>query len=151
LKWVFEETKKSGTEIAEIELPFRLKIGEATIKGRIDRLDKLPDGTYAIVDYKTGNPKSLDEIKKDRALRNQLVLYKLAAEECLGVKISKMSFWYLEGQAVVEVPFNPKDQIALKEEIMNTIGDLKKSKFIATPGFHCRFCDYRSICEFRAV
>jgi len=40
-----------------------------TIKGKVDRIDRLPDGTLAIVDYKTGSPPSSDQVEQGFALQ----------------------------------------------------------------------------------
>ncbi len=55
----------------------QIKVGNLTIRTRIDRIDELEDGTAAIIDYKTGRPDPgqwLDE----RVTEPQLPLY------CLG-------------------------------------------------------------------
>lgn len=43
--------------------------GGIEIFGRIDRLDRLPDGTYAVVDYKTGSPPSGAQVESGYALQ----------------------------------------------------------------------------------
>ncbi|HEY8602957.1 double-strand break repair protein AddB [Tsuneonella suprasediminis] len=40
-----------------------------TIRGRIDRLDRLEDGSYAVVDYKTGRPPSGAQVEAGYALQ----------------------------------------------------------------------------------
>src|SRR5207248_1598821 len=39
------------------EKSFNFKIGPHVLRGRVDRVDKLPDGRYELIDYKTGRPK----------------------------------------------------------------------------------------------
>src|SRR5262249_32208187 len=58
------------------EVPFEIKLGGTSVVGRLDRMDELSGGGVAIVDYKTGNPKSQDDA--DRSL--QLSIYALAVE-----------------------------------------------------------------------
>ena len=41
-----------------LERRFSFKIGEHTIGGRVDRVDRHPDGSYELIDYKTGAPKT---------------------------------------------------------------------------------------------
>jgi len=35
-----------------------MSVGDATVMGRIDRMDRMGDGRIVVTDYKTGKPKS---------------------------------------------------------------------------------------------
>ena len=60
----FETEKAANFKIpAFMERNFRLKIGKIAFTGRIDRIDRLSDGTYEVIDYKTGKPKSVNQIE----------------------------------------------------------------------------------------
>ncbi len=50
--------------------------------GKIDRIDRTPDGRFIIYDYKTGHPPRVSDIA--RGLNLQLPLYLLAVENLLG-------------------------------------------------------------------
>ncbi len=56
---------------------FEIRVGEATVAGRIDRIDDLGNGAVAIVDYKTGKPRAQEDA--DESL--QLSIYAIAAQE----------------------------------------------------------------------
>ncbi len=54
-----------------LERRFSFKIGAHTIAGRVDRVDRHPDGSYELIDYKTGAPRKparADRRRPDRAL-----------------------------------------------------------------------------------
>ena len=54
----YDNEKLGGFKIpAFMERNFRLKIGKIAFTGRIDRIDRLDDGTYEVIDYKTGTSK----------------------------------------------------------------------------------------------
>jgi ATP-dependent helicase/nuclease subunit B len=72
IDWIAEMERGNRTEGRK---PLRAEItGEAPlagilVHGRVDRIDRLPDGGLAIVDYKTGKPPSKKAIKAGFALQ----------------------------------------------------------------------------------
>ena len=76
-----------------LEKSFNVKIGGHTLKGSIDRIDRLNGNEIEIIDYKTGSAK--EKVEADQ--KRQLILYKIVAEEVFGLKATKLSFYYLEG------------------------------------------------------
>ncbi|MFA6194645.1 MAG: UvrD-helicase domain-containing protein [Patescibacteria group bacterium] len=134
-------------EILFLEKKFSFKIGLDVIKGAIDRVDKLSDGTLEIVDYKTGKNKEKLEFKDKR----QLILYQLFLEEFLGVKVSALSYYYLESGEKRSFVASEKDITKVRTEILAEIAAIKKRDFTPTPSLMCQFCDFNSICEFREV
>jgi len=130
-----------------LEKKFSFKIAEDVIKGTIDRVDKLVDGTLEIVDYKTGKSKTKLDFKDKR----QLILYQLFLEEFLGLKVSKLSYYYLESGEKFSFVATDKDFTKLRLEVRAEISAIKKRNFVPTPSLMCGFCDFNSICEFRQV
>jgi DNA helicase-2/ATP-dependent DNA helicase PcrA len=141
---ILTETKP---EIAFIEKGFTIKIGDITIKGRIDRIDKT-ENAYEIVDYKTGSPKKDGKLSWDD--KKQLILYAIAGERCFDppLNITKLTYHYLENNT--SVSFEPKDELKEKliEEVKSSVNAIRTSDFAPSPGFHCNFCDFKDICEF---
>ncbi len=129
-----------------LEQAFTLKFGEVVLKGRIDRIDRFEDGVE-IIDYKTGTPKTQKSMKPED--REQLYLYQMAAKEVLGLNPKKLTFHYLEDQSQVSFLGTDDELLDLREKIVDRVQKIRKSQFEATPGFHCRFCDFADICEFR--
>ena len=127
-----------------LEQSFTLKIGSITIKGRIDRMDRI-EGGIEIVDYKTGTPKQ----KLETEDKQQLLLYQMAVQDVFGLIPKKLTYHYLEDHSEVSFLGKEKELEKLREQIMEQAEQMKTSLFTATPGFHCRFCDFRDICEFR--
>jgi DNA helicase-2/ATP-dependent DNA helicase PcrA len=134
-------------EILFLEKRFSFKIDGDVIKGAIDRIDKHSDGTLEILDYKTGKTKT----KLDFSEKRQLILYQLFIEEFLGVKVSALSYYYLESGEKFTFTVTDKDISRLRLEVREEIAAIKKRDFTPTPGMMCQFCDFNSICEFRQL
>jgi DNA helicase-2/ATP-dependent DNA helicase PcrA len=129
-----------------LEQSFTLKFGPVVIKGRIDRIDRLADGVR-IIDYKTGKPKKAETL--ERGDKEQLFLYQIAAKEVLGLEPKMLTYHYLEDNSEVDFFATPEELNKLREEIVERVEKIRHSAFSATPGFHCRFCDFNDICEYR--
>jgi RecB family exonuclease len=64
----------------QVEGAQNYRFGDAILRMRIDRIDRLQDGGLAVIDYKTGKAKPFDR-KSDRPTQPQLPAYALAAGE----------------------------------------------------------------------
>lgn len=74
--------------------------GKVELIGRADRLDRLADGTLAVLDYKTGSAPSLREMEDGRA--PQLPLEAAMAREgafrgVAGGEVSSLTYWRVTG------------------------------------------------------
>src|SRR4029077_5031638 len=75
---------------AWFERSFSFRLGPHHLRGRVDRVDRLTDGSgeqYELIDYKTSRPKSAEQLKDDV----QLSLYALAAREAWQVEVSSQA------------------------------------------------------------
>lgn len=130
-----------------LESGFNLKIGDYTVKGKIDRIDEVPGGVE-IVDYKTGSvPKDEKFLDKD-----QLLIYQAAASEVLGEKPVLLSYYYLGENKKMSFLGTDEEVQEIKEKIVETIEEIKKSEFFPKPSlFTCKNCDFKDICEHRII
>lgn len=133
---------------AFIEQRFRVVIGGEVLKGSIDRLDILPDGSVEIIDYKSGEPKVSDDLKfKDK---EQLLIYELAAERQLGLKANLLSYYYLQDQSKASFVSKQKDIEKIEEFVAETVAEIRKGQFPAKPSpYTCASCDFKDICPYR--
>jgi DNA helicase II / ATP-dependent DNA helicase PcrA len=129
-------------EVLHTEEGFEIRVGETTVVGRIDRIDRAPDGGVVIVDYKTG--KARDQKSADESL--QLSLYALAAQEKWGYRVNSVAFHNLEENVPV---FTSRNELQLKEarsRVEAAARSIAAGDFKAKVDFHCGFCAYRNLC-----
>jgi ATP-dependent helicase/nuclease subunit B len=81
LDWIAETTAAlagEGRRMIDAERSGTFMIDGVEIRGKADRIDRMPDGTLGIVDYKTGKPPSPKQVEAGFAL--QLGLLGMMAE-----------------------------------------------------------------------
>ena len=79
LEWIEETvTHYTDREVLAVEAKGAMHFDEVLVHGRADRIDRLADGSLAIVDYKTGKPPSAKMVEEGFAL--QLGILGLIAE-----------------------------------------------------------------------
>jgi ATP-dependent helicase/nuclease subunit B len=83
-QWLEIEKQRAPFELHVAEKETRLKLGGLELSGRIDRIDTLADGRVAIMDYKTGQPKTKDW-EGERPDEPQLPAYAVGREPPLPV------------------------------------------------------------------
>jgi probable DNA repair protein len=77
LRWLEQEKQRAPFTLQHTELALPLQLSTLRLDLRIDRVDRLADGSVAIVDYKTGRRLSRDW-DSERPEAPQLLLYELA-------------------------------------------------------------------------
>jgi ATP-dependent helicase/nuclease subunit B len=100
LRWIAEETQRmqaGGRHCLVAEKAGHVELLGVRVKGRVDRIDLLPDGGLVIIDYKTGLPPKPKQINAGFAL--QLGLIGLIAESgaIAGAsgKAARFEYWSL--------------------------------------------------------
>lgn len=129
-------------EVLHTEEFFEVKVGATTVAGRIDRVDKLPDGRVVITDYKTGKPLSQEDA--DASL--QLSIYALAAQAKWGYHADHLAFYNLSENTSVLTHRSETQLQAAKAKVEDVAKNIAEGKFDAKPSFSCRFCAYRVLC-----
>jgi RecB family exonuclease len=84
-----------GAEVGEVEHAFKTPIGDIVLRGRIDRIDRVPEGEL-VRDYKTGNVTDKDDV--------QLDAYLLAVEHPAGALFDLLKTGGQRGYVLDSVP-----------------------------------------------
>jgi DNA helicase II / ATP-dependent DNA helicase PcrA len=131
-----------ATQVLHTEESFEIRIGETLVVGRIDRIDRRPDGSVAIIDYKTG--KGRDQEDADQSL--QLSLYAIAAREKWQYEVGALLFHNMEQNVPVVTTRSESDLIAARNRVEAAAQGIADGIFDPKTGIHCNFCAYRSLC-----
>ncbi len=127
-----------------VEYQFDFEVDGVPVTGRIDRVDKLPDGRLHVLDYKTGKQLQTGRIDTDA----QLTMYQLACEKQLGVEVAELTFYHLPTLKEHKAFRRPAPLVdELKSKIVLTAESITKERFDPAPGeTKCKWCDYKPIC-----
>lgn len=142
LKEFLAGARQAVPEVLHTEEHFSVKIGDTTLAGRIDRIDRAAEDRVVITDYKTGRPKEQEDA--DQSL--QLSIYALAAREKWGYKAERLVFHNLEGNTEVSTERSDVKIEEAKLCVEDVAAKIADGKFDPKPGFHCAWCAYRFLC-----
>lgn len=124
-------------------------------RGFIDRVDRLGEDAYRIIDYKTGSPAPYEDVVHfGRGRTLQPALYAVALEQILarerpGRAPRVVESGYLfpsrrgEGHEIMVRNF---DRARLRLLLGDLLGLLEKGYFIAGPEVKCAYCDFLPVC-----
>jgi len=143
LRLYWERERVSEGEPVWLERKFDFKVGDHHVRGRVDRVDRLPDGDYELIDYKTGERKSEADLDDDL----QLALYRIAAREAWGIEASTGSYYYVLDAEKVPAPTRPDDAERVERTVLQVGEGVLSQDFEPRPSPKvCSWCDYRLIC-----
>src|SRR5207247_170037 len=131
-----------------LEQPFSLRVDGLRLSGRIDRVDRHPDGMYEVIDYKTGSARRATELQRDL----QLGVYALAAREVFRFSPLKLSYYYLETSERVTVD-KPAERLEEDRQTIVRVADgIRAEPFPAKPDrMKCSACAFKLLCPSAAV
>jgi DNA helicase-2/ATP-dependent DNA helicase PcrA len=137
-----ERFQAEEAEPTYFERSFSFQLGRHVLRGRVDRVDRLPEGGWELIDYKTGRPRTASQLEQDV----QLSLYAVAAQEAWKLDEARGAYYYVLDDAKVPVPAAAgRDWI---EEVATEVADgILSQGFEPTPSYAaCAMCDYRLVC-----
>jgi DNA helicase-2/ATP-dependent DNA helicase PcrA len=138
-----ERVRSDDGEPVWFEKAFQFRLGAHTLRGRVDRVDRLPDGGYELIDYKTGQPKTPLQLREDV----QLALYAVGAREAWDVDASRQSYLYVLDDEKVPLPTADVDREWITDTVREVADGILSQGFEPTPSYSvCSACDYRIAC-----
>ena len=125
------------------ERAFQFRMGPHLLRGRVDRVDRLPDGGYELIDYKTGRPKTPAQLREDV----QLSLYAVGARESWQLEAAQQAYYYVLDDEKVPVERSAEDRDWITETVLTVAEGIQGQGFEPTPSWAaCSMCDYRIAC-----
>lgn len=143
-----ERLREQDSEPVWFERSFSFTLASHQVRGRVDRIDRLPGGGYELIDYKTGRPKNDEQLEEDV----QLSLYALAAREDWGLEASSQSYYYVLDDARVPLAHRGDGEGAeedawIKDVVLRAGEGIMAQEFEPTPSpAACAMCDYSFLC-----
>jgi len=131
-------------EVIGVEVPYSFEIEEGvTVRGYIDRLDRISEGEYHVVDYKTS--KSLKYMTSF-----QLLVYAEAIKRLYpDATVIHGSYLMLKHNCkYLDWTFNANDLKKCRSKIVKTASNIQtETHWVKKPSILCQWCDYESICQ----
>ncbi len=161
LRRFYERELVSPSEALLFETHFLLELapgdgGEPIrVTGLIDRIDRLPDGSIEVIDYKTGSSKSQRDVDEDE----QLSMYALALREGAVPDPatreplptpSRLTLYFAESDLALSTARTDEQLDAFRAHIVEVAGRIRSGDFAANLDYRrCSWCDWRRLCPSR--
>ena len=143
LRLYWEQERAAEGVPVWLERKFDFQIGDHHVRGRVDRVDRLPDGSHELIDYKTGERRTEAQLENDL----QLALYRVAAREAWDLDASSGSYYYVLDAEKVAAPTKPDDAERVERTVLQVGEGVLGQDFEPRPSpTVCGWCDYRLIC-----
>lgn len=143
LRRYHERLSQERSQPVWFERAFSFSLGRHHVRGRVDRVDLLPDGGYELIDYKTGRPRSQQQLQQDI----QLSLYAIAAKESWGLHTSSQAYYYLLDDAKMPLPSPAGESDWVRQTAVEIAEAILQERFEPTPSpSACGICDFKIVC-----
>ncbi len=138
------ETQNFRRPVA-VERRFRVDVGGVPVNGVVDRIDRLPDGSLEVVDYKTGVRQS-GTTEDDVADNLQLAIYQLGVAGAYREPVSRLSIHLLRDDRRVSVPARDAAVLdAVRETIREVARRIGEGELDPTESPLCP-CEFSTSC-----
>jgi RecB family exonuclease len=126
--------------------------GAVRFVGYVDRLDRAPDGSTQVLDYKTGGARSQADVDVDR----QLTAYAYACargalrDPATGEPLppaSRLALYFADSGTEVATARSADQLAAFEGDLVAMVSAVRRRAFDARPDARrCRWCEYRGTC-----
>jgi putative RecB family exonuclease len=121
-------------------------VGDVPFRGIVDRLDRAPDGTLEVTDYKSGKAPT---VRFSDSRLAQVLLYAAAVHASTGDRPRRARLLYL-GQKIIDIEVTDAalDPVvaSLHTTWQSVQADCERQEFAPTPGPLCGWCPFADRC-----
>ena len=156
-----EDHEQTGAEPFEFEkgveyrdaVPFAVGDRSLTVYGRIDRVDRLPDGTLRVVDFKTGSARPYQNSNGGGPFHGgrhlQAGIYASIAEQQLGVAVDRFEYRFPTHKGGNYIARFLRDELTRTADVVGSLLEhVRTGEFVPTTAREdCTFCDAAPICR----
>ena len=145
----FKNSNISNYKFVDSEYAFNLKIDEYWLSGRIDALFEY-DGDYIIIDWKTGEKFTPDNVKFQTSFY-LLCMYEILKLKGLLKKPEELSLHYVDlaSDNAIRIGFDEDLYWNYKTQILNIIRKINENKnFFCNKTDNCKKCKYYRACPY---
>ena len=116
-----------------------------SITGRLDALAEIQDGTFRVIDYKTG--RTVKHERNDTFSCIQVMLYADMLQK-QGKSVSGGEYWYLRLGQVIPCEFTAERAALIETKLAEIAEAIRTNSYPATPSKdNCQYCPYKELCE----
>ena len=156
LKKFYAKNQPWNFHVVDLESRFDVELADPEtgekhiLAGIIDRIDKIDDTTYEIIDYKTARKMPSQNILDHNLQMSIYHLGLLRRWPHLEAKNIKLSLYFLKHNEKVSTERNADSLEKTKASVISTINEIeervKNLDFPAMPGPLCDWCGYKEMC-----
>jgi DNA helicase-2/ATP-dependent DNA helicase PcrA len=140
-----KRTIENPPNVLKREEPFEFSLDDnILIRGKIDRIDEIKNGT-SVIDYKTSKTPSKAE-KNIQLAVYCLYLAQAVEENIKGIPASASLYFLREKEEPMRSHSFSEDELNdTKEIILDIAQKIRANLFEPKTGFHCNWCDYKHL------
>lgn len=148
MKRFYEDDRARTTEPKELEKWFEFELRDVRVRGKIDRIDRHPDGRFEVIDYKTGR---VDSRRAYAEKDLQLPIYTMAMQEGLHLDMKCATIYALKDGKRITLNLG-KDLTegaiaAARTRILDIAEAVRAGRFDPDPEERkCSWCEFRMLC-----
>lgn len=147
LEIYYASAEAGKSQVIALEKEFMFQAGSRTVRGIVDRIDRLPDGGYELMDYKThAELWSQDRVDNDL----QLTLYALGCKRGLNITPTSLCYVFLAHDKTIHTRRTKEQEEAALKEVEDVAQAIERKDF--TPNLaQCPNCDFKNMCAHSTV